>query len=462
MAALVALQALAFRAIHAEALQALPARVRLSLWAFLAVTFSTLLPVLGLGLWSLHRRLLLPWHRLRERLNASLEAEPGTPIELEGAPDAGGLARSLNEIARRRDADRARLEAQVARATAELDAERTRWRAMLDAGGAAVVACSAQGLILAYSRAAWDGLGESSGLGIGRPVDHLIDAQLLLFVRDSLREQQESGIGDAQVEFRVETLPPEFCDVRAEPLPGEADGGLLLVFASQPAPGAPDARNSAPAAAPPRRRPHARAHADRGAPLERLRYVVFDTETTGLHPSHGDQVVALAAVAVAGGRIISSERIDTLIDPGRPIGRAALQVHGISDEQVRGQPSLTEVLPRLARMSEGAVLVAHNAAFDLSFIRQRERECGLRFDHPVLDTMLLSALVHPHQRSHSLDHLAERFGLRCEARHSALGDAELCAQALLKLIPLLGRMGVVTLDQALRASRTVPLAGLHY
>ena len=97
-----------------------------------------------------------------------------------------------------------------------------------------------------------------------------------------------------------------------------------------------------------------------------------------------------------------------------------------------------------------SVLVAHNAAFDLKFIRMREHECGLRFDNPVLDTMLLSAYVDGTREGQSLDAIAERLGIRVTDRHTALGDAMATAAVLVKLIDGLEQRGIHTLDQAVK------------
>ena len=93
--------------------------------------------------------------------------------------------------------------------------------------------------------------------------------------------------------------------------------------------------------------------------------------------------MSIGAVAVAGGRIVAGERFERLVDPGRLIGAVAARVHGITDEVVRGQPALPAVLLEFRRFAQGAVLVAHNAAFDLRFLKLKERETGIRFDQPV-------------------------------------------------------------------------------
>ena len=108
------------------------------------------------------------------------------------------------------------------------------------------------------------------------------------------------------------------------------------------------------------------------------------------------------------------------------------------------------------------VLVAHNAAFDMRFLELKEAATGVRFAQPVLDTLLLSAIVHPNQESHSLEAVAERLGVSVIGRHTALGDALVTGEIFLKLLPLLAEHGIATLSQALEASRKTYHARLQY
>ena len=184
--------------------------------------------------------------------------------------------------------------------------------------------------------------------------------------------------------------------------------------------------------------------------LEDLTYVVFDTETTGLSPA-SDEIVQIAAVRLVNCRRLESEVFDTLVDPGRPIPPGSTDVHGITDSMVKGAPTIAEVGRRFHNFAKGAVLIAHNAPFDMEFLRRREVEIGASFDNPVLDTVLLSAVVFGQLEQHSLDALTARLGITIpdEARHTAIGDTVATADAFLKLVPMLRARGLQTFGDVL-------------
>lgn len=199
----------------------------------------------------------------------------------------------------------------------------------------------------------------------------------------------------------------------------------------------------------------ARAEKVADMPLDRLTCVVFDTETTGLLPERGDEIVQIAAVRLVNGRRVDGEVFDCLVNPGRPIPPGSTEVHGITDAMVAEAEPVSAVIPQFHRFAEGAVLVAHNAPFDMTFLRRREAELGLRFDHPILDTVLLSAVVWGQSEVHSLDALTHRLGITIpeEARHTAIGDTVATAEAFMKLVPMLQARGLRTFGEVLAEVR---------
>ena len=196
--------------------------------------------------------------------------------------------------------------------------------------------------------------------------------------------------------------------------------------------------------------------------MTQLAYTVFDTETTGLQPSIGDEIIQIGAARIVNGRLLKNETFDQLIDPRRPIGRESAHIHGITEDMLRGQPTIDRVLPAFREFCEETVLVAHNAAFDMRFLQMKEEATGVHFPQPVLDTLLLSAVIHPNQESHRLEAIAERFGINVIGRHTALGDAIVTGEVFLKMIPLLAEQGIRTLREARQAAERTYYARIRY
>lgn len=196
--------------------------------------------------------------------------------------------------------------------------------------------------------------------------------------------------------------------------------------------------------------------------LKSLIYTVFDTETTGLNPSQGDEIIQIGAARIVNGRLLRQDAFEQLIDPRRSIPTASIPIHGITPAMVQGQPRIGQVLPTFHAYAHDTVLVAHNAAFDMKFLQLKEHSTGLRFDQPVLDTLLLSAVIHPNQESHRLEAIAARMNITVLGRHTALGDAMVTGEVFLRMIPLLAEMGIHTLGQAREAAQKTHYARLKY
>ena len=197
-------------------------------------------------------------------------------------------------------------------------------------------------------------------------------------------------------------------------------------------------------------------------PLRTLTYVPFDLETTGLDPTGGDEMIQLGAIRVVNCKLLHNETMDQLIDPQRVVPPIATEITGITPEMLVGQPKVADVLPEFREFAAHSVLVAHNAAFDMRFLQLKEIETHCRFHNPVLDTLLLSTVVHPNQDDHTLDGIAGRMNIPVVGRHTALGDAIVTAEILVRLIPLLEAQGIVTLADAIKASASSKFANKSF
>jgi len=187
--------------------------------------------------------------------------------------------------------------------------------------------------------------------------------------------------------------------------------------------------------------------------LAELTYTVFDLETTGLNPNEGDEIIAVGAIRMVNGRLLQDDRFEQLVDPQRSVPWTSVKIHGIHPEMLKGKPKIQEVLPMFHEFAKGTILVAHNAAFDMRFLQLKEENTGVRFANPVLDTLLLSAVVHPSHEDHNLEAIAKRLGVQILARHTAIGDAMATGKMYLKFLPLLAQQQIFTLKAALAASR---------
>lgn len=170
-----------------------------------------------------------------------------------------------------------------------------------------------------------------------------------------------------------------------------------------------------------------------GAPLAGCEFVAFDLETTGLHP-HCHRIVELGAVRFrADGKELA--RFNQLVNPGCPMPWAATAVNGIDDRMLCGQPPLAAVLPQFLEFlgPPQTILMAHNAPFDLGFLRQALSELALPPPpHRVVDTMLLAQMLLPSPPNYKLHTLASLLGLPAP-EHRSLGDALVVMQLFLEL-----------------------------
>ena len=164
------------------------------------------------------------------------------------------------------------------------------------------------------------------------------------------------------------------------------------------------------------------------------RYEALDVETTGFSPKSGDRVIEIGAVAIENQCIIA--KFNSLIDVDKMIPWHVQQVHGITNEMLSGEPKPDEVLPDFYEFITGSILVAHNASFDVGFLRNEFALLGMSLNNRSLCTLKMSRKQHPHLPNHKLETVSRYLlGETCEQmqRHRALDDAKLAAMIWLEM-----------------------------
>ena len=167
-------------------------------------------------------------------------------------------------------------------------------------------------------------------------------------------------------------------------------------------------------------------------------YVVFDLETTGLDVSDNG-ITEIGAVKIAGGVI--TEQWTTLVRPDYPITKEITDITGITPEMVENAPKIEEVFPDFMKFTEYCVLVAHNASFDMGFIRRFARESGYDVKNTVIDTVELSRKTLPELKHNDLKTVADRFGIVFR-HHRALSDAYATAEAFIEMMKIKVKKGL--------------------
>jgi DNA polymerase III epsilon subunit family exonuclease len=167
-----------------------------------------------------------------------------------------------------------------------------------------------------------------------------------------------------------------------------------------------------------------------------MEYIIFDVETTGLSVADGDRIIELAALRLK--KCIVSDRIVSLINPGRPLSPGAQDVNGITEAMVQAAPPAVDVLPRMIEFSANACLVAHNASFDIKFLTYELALHGRKlYDAtPVLDTMKMAKAFLPYLSSYRLGSLANSLGVKVGLAHRAEADAEITAAVFQRLLAM--------------------------
>lgn len=403
------------------------------------ITFAFVNTGLALGVWLLFdEHVAKPINRLSADLRLRAHSGVDSELDADAARYLGDLAPAAQALSRTYGSSVMDSAAQVAHETQRLRAQSERLTAMLTEMPIATILLNPAQEIVLYD-------GQAAGIlsQIGPP---RLKAQLTDYFDPASLQAAMAQLSDDRPEVGFElqdTAHGRAYDARIKAL--GTDGHLILIE---------EVPHDGPRPAP---RPlvfdfdlmtTSETCEITQTALADLSFVPFDTETTGLSVET-DAIVQIGAVRVLGGRIVEGEMIDTFVDPGRPIPPASTRIHRVSDAQVTGAPGIGEAGRALHHFARGSVLVAHNAPFDIGLLRRFGPEMDVEWTHPVVDTVLLSAVVFGTNEDHSLDALCARLAVTIppETRHTALGDARATAEALVRLLPLLEGKGITTFGQ---------------
>ena len=178
--------------------------------------------------------------------------------------------------------------------------------------------------------------------------------------------------------------------------------------------------------------------------------VVFDIETTGFSPLK-NRIIEIGAVRVEEGRIV--DKFSSFVNPDVPIPFEIEKLTGINDNMVLDAPKIDRVLPEFLEFCRGAVMVAHNAGFDISFIKENARQQGLEFNPTVLDTVSLARVLLPNLNRFKLDTVAKELKINLANHHRAVDDAGATAEIFVRFIKMLKERDIFDLSQLNELSR---------
>ena len=184
-------------------------------------------------------------------------------------------------------------------------------------------------------------------------------------------------------------------------------------------------------------------------------FVVFDLETTGFSPEK-DKIIEIGAVKVEHGEITG--RFSTFVNPQTPIPYRIEELTSIRDDMVLDAPKIEEILPEFLSFCGGAVMVAHNADFDMSFIIQNCRQQGLSAEFTIIDTVALARILLPNLNRFKLDTVAKALGVSLENHHRAVDDAGCTAEIFVKFVRMLKERGMETLEDVNQMGAASPEA----
>jgi DNA polymerase-3 subunit epsilon len=416
-----------------------------------AFLFAAILSGFGLlavtaGIWLLFdENIAKPIERLAASMRSGAHAGVDVTLDTHQARYLGDLVPAAQAVAGQLSHSTLRATEAVAEKTAQLAAEKDRLTALLTEIPVAMVVVSPSHQIVLYDGQAAAVLGQVHVPRLNASIfDYFREEEILSAYAELEKTQTEVRLTARGTEGKLRF------DARLKPL-GHAPGYMILIDDTHAL--------IAPEAARPLIYDFDLMTEETDAAVESraiqtLNFVVFDTETTGLQPNK-DEIVQIGAVRVVNGRIVPGETIDQLVNPGMPIPPSSTKVHKVTDAMVADAPDIQVAGRLLHHFSRNSVIVAHNAPFDMAFLRRHAKPSGLTWDHPIIDTVLLSAVLFGASQTHTLDALCDRLSVTIppELRHTALGDAQATAEVLCKMLPMLVSRGYESLGQVIQQTR---------
>ncbi|PYG26664.1 3'-5' exonuclease [Pelagimonas varians] len=412
--------------------------------------FAGVIAVLGTvgltaGIWLLFdENVAKPIEKLAAEMRTRAHAGVGSHVDTDAARYLGDLAPAASAVTTALS-DTALLTAQkVASETERLANEKARLTALLTEIPVAMILVNPRDQIVLYDGQAAEVLSQLGTPRLNASMSDYFDNNSIGVARAKLNKTGKEVSFCAQGRHHDQSF-----DARMKPMQG---GGYMLMIDAEHVNISPEASRPLVYDFDLMEGQDLGTGAD--TPLRHLTYAVFDTETTGLLP-HKDDIVQIGAVRVLNCRIVAGERINQLVNPGRPIPPASTKVHHVTDAMVADAPDIGTAGAMFHRFASGSVIVAHNAPFDMAFLHRDKDRMGVDWDHPILDTVLLSAVLFGASQTHTLDALCERLDVTIppELRHTALGDAQATAEVLVRMLPMLEARGLVTFGDVLEETK---------
>lgn len=182
-------------------------------------------------------------------------------------------------------------------------------------------------------------------------------------------------------------------------------------------------------------------------PLDDLRIVVFDLETTGFYPYKGDEILSIGAVRVKGNQVLEEETFYSLVHSDVPPSEEIEELTGITGDMLEDAPSIREVLKEFYSFVRGGVLVAHHARHEKQFMAHATwRELKKTFSYRIVDTAFVTKIAHEEKQLVTLDDCCREYGISIKERHNALSDAIATAKLWTACIEDIQKMGFVNLS----------------